>query len=132
MTIEQKAALYDAVVKERDAYAHLLAEFFDRFRSGCFNGFNKLWKDKYGNPIETFGVPFDELRKKFFESRDKASFEMMMLFGTLSSCGVKFDEIAGKGPAEIEAILPKVVDIDKAYKHAHRFDSGYTVEEAIR
>lgn len=129
MTIEQKAALYDVVVKERDAYAHLLAKFFDRFRSGCFNGFNELWKDKDGNPIKTFGVPFDELRKKFFGSRDQASFEMMMIFDTLSVCGVKFDELAGKGPAEIEAILPKVIDVEKTYADLHKWDREPTEEQ---
>ena len=37
MTIEEKAAAYDAIAKRNDAMAHLLAELLYAIRSGCYN-----------------------------------------------------------------------------------------------
>lgn len=137
MTTEQKAKLYDSVIKERDAYRHLVAEFLSTMSSACFNGFDEAWKDhKTGKPIKTSGRKPEEISNDLrFKTRgdfhDVAS-EIARLLDIVKVAGAKLDEMEGKKPAELEALLPDVIDIKNAYKEAHHWDTKPTKAELNR
>lgn len=131
LTTAQKAKLYDVVVQERDAYAHLVSEFFHKMSSACFNGFDKAWKDhKTRKPIETFGRKASEIANDLrFKTRGdfhEVASEIAGLLDLTEEVGAKFEEMKGKSPAELMALLPKVIDLKKAYAEAHHWDDKPT------
>lgn len=128
MTIEQKAALYDKVVEERDAFAYLLGEFIHSLESMKFNGLNRHFKDKEGKAIETFSMTAKELGKLWSMTRDDLGYYIADLYRVIDRVNMKFEQVDRKGPAEIAALLPNIADLKEAYKTAHEFDENPSEE----
>lgn len=124
LTDEQKAKLYDAVVEERDAYCYILGEFLHALTSMKYNGLNRHFKDKEGKEIETFGMNATELSHLYAMTRDRLGYDISDLFSVARRVNAKFEEMERKGPAEIAALLPNMVDLKEAYKLAHEFDES--------
>lgn len=139
MTIEQKAKLYDALKVEHQALLILMSELLYDFRSACYNGFNRKFKDKDGKEIETFGKDFkdlaDELRHADGDNY-RMAWELADIFRDLAKFGVHFDKVGEKGPIDIRTLTQDVMDCKKMAEevrhHNELSNGGYDTIEKFR